>query len=285
MGKFNWRGAAQGALGSLYNDLQANREEKRAYERQDREAAIDMAKMLAQQGMPIPSNLQISEEMRTILDQYGKQLPERERAKAAQELLDYTEKRKIDLATSPTMNKAPTISDNLRQVLELNGITLDEYNALSNVDKRSKWKGLSEIKRKESGGASAKESKPRYQIIKDEKSGIWYKLNVDTNEKTVIKEPSEDEKKAKKSKEEREAIKIEQNNSDKATEFYSKWEKSPSKDDPTTIKNYNTVLGLYGYKITPKKKVVEWGADVTNYELEKIGSQPTAAPDPLGIMQ
>lgn len=92
MGKFNWRaGLAYASQG-----MRERNEEKRAYERADEEMSMDMAKLLAQSGMPIPENLNVSQEMRTLLDQYGKELGESKLREAERELTEYERKKQID---------------------------------------------------------------------------------------------------------------------------------------------------------------------------------------------
>lgn len=90
MGKFNWRGAAQGALGSIYNDLQQNQDQKRAYERQDREMAAQLyAKMLESGVDPASLNMDaagLGKYMQDALKQYGPAMAEADRKKAEQEI-------------------------------------------------------------------------------------------------------------------------------------------------------------------------------------------------------
>jgi hypothetical protein len=294
MGKFNWRGAAQGALGSIYNDLQQNQDQKRAYERQDREMAAQLyAKMLESGVDPASLNMDaagLGKYMQDALKQYGPAMAEADRKKAEQEIADweskYEKQKQMDLYYSPTMNKPTPPTEEVRNVSDFSGFTPEEFLKLSNSQKRSLRIQYYKDKRKNEGegvgSGGAKGTKARYTIRTDPTTGAIYKFNVDTNEETLVKPETEQHRKNRESKEKAQVEQDRLKREKEARGIFDKFATAPSDD---RLSYYNDWLKMYGKTIKKIPKTGFFGG--STYELAPLGEpQETGNPqDPLGINQ
>ncbi len=272
MGKFNWKGAAQGALGSLYQSWEAGQEEKRAYERQDREMAQQLyAKMLASGIDPGP-NKYISEEIAALGKTYRDRMTEAEAKQFDIELEQLKRKTRAELSVKAEFPEEEKVPFGEQQFYDWVG-GKEAYDAMPNDQKRAAMRSFAQRSRKEGGEGEGK--KPRFHITKDDEGNI-VKINPDTNATTIVKPVSEAEKKKRAEKEQNAKKATDAKNAAEARKVLSDFYKIDDAQKETLLPSINATLADIGWEIAPKtttNKGLIFDSTKTIWEARKIAAQ------------